>query len=63
MPWRQFISKRSYAKEQQMLVVWDRNGRANHISDGLVSFFNGISTSVGYLLPKPPFSKNSSGTI
>ena len=30
---------------------------------GLVSLFNGISTFVGYLMPKPFFKKNSSGTI
>ena len=29
---------------------------------GLVSLFNGISTFVGYLMPKPFFKKNSSGT-
>ena len=29
----------------------------------LVSLFNGISTFVGYLIPKPFFEKNSSGTI
>ena len=29
----------------------------------LVSLFNGISTYVGYLMPKPSFKKNSSGTI
>ena len=31
--------------------------------DGLVSLFNGISTFVGYLMPKPFSEKNSSGTI
>ena len=30
---------------------------------GLVSLFNGISTVVGYLMPKPFSYKNSSGTI
>ena len=30
---------------------------------GLVSLFNGISTFVGYLMPKLFFQKNSSGTI
>ena len=30
---------------------------------GLVSLFNGISTFVGYLMPKLFSSKNSSGTI
>ena len=30
---------------------------------GLVSFFNGISSFVGYLMPKPSFLKNRSGTI
>ena len=30
---------------------------------GLVSLFNDISTFVGYLMPKPFFSKNTSGTI
>ena len=30
---------------------------------GLVSLFNGISTFVGYLMPKPFPKKNSSGTI
>ena len=30
---------------------------------GLVSLFNGISTVVGYLMPKPFSWKNSSGTI
>ena len=33
----------------------------NHF--GLVSLFNGISTFVGYLMPKPFSKKNSSGTI
>ena len=30
---------------------------------GLVSLFNGISTTVGYLMPKTSFYKKSSGTI
>ena len=30
---------------------------------GLVSLFNGISTFVCYLMPKPFSGKNSSGTI
>ena len=30
---------------------------------GLVSLFNGISTFVGYLMPKLFSQKNSSGTI
>ena len=30
---------------------------------GLVFLFNGISAFVGYLMPKPFSSKNSSGTI
>ena len=30
---------------------------------GLVSLFNGISTFVGYLMPKPFSEKNGSGTI
>ena len=30
---------------------------------GLVYLFNGISTFVGYLMPKPFSLKNSSGTI
>ena len=30
---------------------------------GLVSLLNGISTFVGYLMPKPSFKKNSNGTI
>ena len=30
---------------------------------GLVSLFNGISTFVGYLMPKPFSKKNSRGTI
>ena len=29
----------------------------------LVSLFNGISTFVGYVIPKPFSKKNSSGTI
>ena len=33
------------------------------VAQGLVSLFNGISTFVGYLMPKPFFEKNSSGTI
>ena len=33
------------------------------ISFGLVSLFNGISTFVGYLMPKPFSKKNSSGTF
>ena len=31
--------------------------------NGLVSLFNGISTFVGYLMPKPFSLKNSSDTI
>ena len=30
---------------------------------GLACLFNGISTFVGYLMPKPFSKKNSSGTI
>ena len=30
---------------------------------GLFSLFNGISTFVGYLVPKPFSKKNSGGTI
>ena len=30
---------------------------------GLTSLFNGISTFVGYLMPKPSFSKNSGDAI
>ena len=30
---------------------------------GLVSLFNGISTFIGYLMPKPFSEKNSSSTI
>ena len=30
---------------------------------GLAPLFNGISTFVGYLMPKPFSKKNSSGTI
>ena len=30
---------------------------------GFVSLFNGISTFVGYLMPKPFSRKNSSGSI
>ena len=30
---------------------------------GLVSLFNGISTFVGYFMPKFSYKKNSSGTI
>ena len=30
---------------------------------GLVPLFNGISNFLGHLMPKPPFSKNSRGTI
>ena len=29
----------------------------------LFGYFNGISTFVGYLMPKSPFLKNSNGTI
>ena len=32
-------------------------------SGRLFPLFNGISTFVGYLMPKPSFEKNSSGTI
>ena len=33
-----------------------------YIGFGFVAFY-GISTIVGYLIPKPSFKKNSSGTI
>ena len=38
-----------------------RNDRI--IKFGLVFWFNEISTFLGYLMPKPSFEKNSSGTI
>ena len=34
----------------------------DHSTD-LVSLFNGISTIIGYLMPKPFSKKNSNGTI
>ena len=37
--------------------------RLNLFWIGLVSLFDGISTFVGYLIPKPFSKKNSSGTI
>ena len=40
----------------------DYEGNRNTII-GLVSLFNGISTIVGYLMPKPFSEENSSGTI
>ena len=33
------------------------------LSVWMVSLFNGILTFVGYLMPKPPLNKDSSGTI
>ena len=33
------------------------------LGNGLVSLFNGISTFVGYLMPKPFSEKNSGGAI
>ena len=38
------------------------NPKVDDLMMGLLSLFNGISTFVGYLMPKP-FSKNRSGTI
>ena len=45
------------------------NQQKQHIKEicpkivGLFSLFNGTSTLVGYLMPKPSFEKNNSGTI
>ena len=52
---RYFFSKILTAKPnpQYLGFVWFR----------LVSLFNGISTFIGYLMPKPFSKKNSSGII
>ena len=39
----------------QIKIIW--------FGFGSVSLFNGISTFVGYVMPKPFSEKNSSGTI
>ena len=44
-------------------TIQPKAGGDERIRFGLVSFFNGISTFVGYLMPKPFSKKNSSGTI
>ena len=42
----------------------ERKGTIGSVYDRfLVSLFNGISTFVGYLMPKPFSKKKSSGTI
>ena len=57
------------ARSLMSVVVWVhlqmtyRQKKALKSSFDLVSLFNGISTLVGYLMPKPFFEKNSSGTI
>ena len=49
-------------RETEFLLIAAQNNaiRTNY---GLVSLFNGISTIVCYLMPKPFFEKNSCGTI
>ena len=54
--------------KQSVLYIENKgivNGQKLNIfkSVGLVSLFNGISTILGYLMPKPFSEKNSSGTI
>ena len=39
------------------------NKKSSNIWFGLVCLFDGISAFVGYLMPKPSFLKDSSGTI
>ena len=45
------------------MVRVDLGVMAMKVEFNLVSLFNGISTYIGYLMPKPSFKKNSSGTI
>ena len=50
----------------EIVLCIDKTGstlRAVTVRFGLVSLFNGISTFVGYLMPKLFSEKNSSGTI
>ena len=53
-------------KSNQMLEENQGGQEQKHVynnQNGLVSLFNGISTFVGYLMPKPFSEKKSSGTV
>ena len=64
------------SQSRECLNIYDTHVTANNSTNNnnvvfflfqiwfsLVSLFNGISTFVGYLMPKPLSQKNSSGTI
>ena len=58
------LEGRSYTFfKNTMLFLVPPTGCLFLVRFGLFFFFNGISTFVGYLMPKPFSSKNSSGTI
>ena len=44
-------------------IFLDRARRGYEVWFGLFSLFNGLTTYMGYLMPKPSLLKNSSGTI
>ena len=52
-----------YTENAQIYYAYLRKIKEYHGKLSLVSLFNGISTFVGYLMPKPFSQKNSSGTI
>ena len=54
-------AKCSGHKEYKIVIIPEYIGI--DMALGLVSLFNGISTFVCYLMPKPFSQKNSSGTI
>ena len=59
-------TRKAWKRERDRSRSWDREigrQRQRNRSDGLVSLFNGISTFVGYLMPKPSFQKNSNDVI
>ena len=57
------ISEKENSKSKPVELHLKTDFESNPAWFGLVSLFNGISTFVGYLMPKPFSYKNSSGTI
>ena len=55
-------------EENSLTSIWNISAsvwRLHHVMHmfGLVSLFNGMSTFVGYLMPKPSFEKNSGDAV
>ena len=63
-PKLQNLDKKKTKKKKDLFFQIMSNFKINYYSwFSLVSLFNGVSTFVGYLMPKQSFQKNISGTV